>query len=494
MLEPDKTQPLRRRSLVEEYPELIDPRHVSLLVAAIWAIVIGASIMIALMIGTLEAQYRWRMFFPAAIVLLSATALVVLRQRGVIAAMRLLAIAGWILTTVTGFGTEGVRAPVLLAYPMIVIFTGWTLGARAGVALFAASCIAIMAMAVAQSMNLAGHAPPLPPVTMALAHLIVLSISIAMTLYLLRSFRESYARYRLLTENIKDVVWIVDVDTLRYSYISPSVHGLRGFTQDEVLAQPLTHALTPEERERLEKIISNRARLATSNDDPQKKYFTDEIEQIRRDGSTVWTEVISSFHCNAETGRIEMRGITRDISDRKHMELELRRLATTDPLTGIPNRRHFMQQLELELARVQRLTGQCAVVLMLDLDHFKRVNDRYGHATGDALLKHFVSLMLQEIRQIDSAGRVGGEEFAIILPGADLAAARLFADRLRVTVARTSLVQDGNTIPITVSIGIAALTGTDANETLRRADEALYRAKKAGRNRVEVAGDETVPA
>ncbi|BCB26825.1 hypothetical protein SKTS_17110 [Sulfurimicrobium lacus] len=173
---------------------------------------------------------------------------------------------------------------------------------------------------------------------------------------------------------------------------------------------------------------------------------------------------------------------------RARLEAELRALASTDYLTGLPNRRHFFTQMETELARMQRLDGERAAVLMLDLDHFKRVNDHFGHATGDALLKHFATLMKDELRKIDSLGRVGGEEFAILLPAADPEAARSFAERLRQKVEETPLVLNGQPIPITVSIGVAIMEATDgsADAALIRADKALYRAKEGGRNRVEI--------
>jgi diguanylate cyclase (GGDEF)-like protein/PAS domain S-box-containing protein len=372
---------------------------------------------------------------------------------------------------------------------MIVIFSGWALGARYGIGLFVASSIAIVVMAVGQSMGIIGRATPFPPVIMAFAHLIVLAISIGMTLYLLRSFRQSYARYRLLTENIKDVVWIVDTETLHYRYISPSVERLRGYTPEELLGVPVTHALTADAGAQLIGLIRSRAQNVDSDRASPRKYYTDEVEQPCKDGSTVWTEVISSYYRNPENGQVEMRGVTRDIGERKQMEMALREMATTDFLTGISNRRHFIGQLELELARVGRLETARAAVVMLDLDHFKDVNDRFGHATGDMMLKHVVGLMRRELRRIDTAGRVGGEEFAFILPGAYPAGAKVFAERVRLKVAQTPLEHAGQTIPITVSIGIAALSGPDTDAALDRADKALYRAKAGGRNRVEIAGD-----
>ena len=190
--------------------------------------------------------------------------------------------------------------------------------------------------------------------------------------------------------------------------------------------------------------------------------------------------------------------ITLDITERKlaqaallASEKELLVLATTDALTKLPNRRQFLVRLAEEFARVQRFGNQRCSVLMLDLDHFKRVNDTHGHAVGDAVLKHFAQLMGKALRKFDLAARVGGEEFAVILPGCDLAAARASADRLREIVANTPLVHDGKTISVTVSIGAASMISSDseADQTLIRADEALYRAKENGRNQVEMAAD-----
>ncbi|MET3133546.1 diguanylate cyclase (GGDEF)-like protein [Oxalobacteraceae bacterium GrIS 1.11] len=178
---------------------------------------------------------------------------------------------------------------------------------------------------------------------------------------------------------------------------------------------------------------------------------------------------------------------TLDITERKRMNDELLLLATTDSLTSLPNRRQFMARLDAEHARLRRDSNACAAVLMLDLDHFKAVNDGHGHAIGDAMLRHVADLMAGALRKVDTVGRIGGEEFAILLPGTDLAAACVFAERLRRSIADTPLSVDGGAIAITLSIGIAAMSaGEGAYEgALMRADQALYRAKRGGRNRVE---------
>ncbi|WP_426168084.1 CHASE domain-containing protein [Pseudoduganella sp. R-31] len=178
---------------------------------------------------------------------------------------------------------------------------------------------------------------------------------------------------------------------------------------------------------------------------------------------------------------------TIDITERKRLNEELLQLATTDFLTGLPNRREFMTRLEDEQARLQRDVGGRAAVLMLDIDYFKDINDAHGHDWGDAVLRHLAGLMRDSQRKIDMLGRVGGEEFAILLPGADLEAARAFAERLRQRIAETPMGRNGNSIAITVSIGIASMAPADrsGDAALVRADHALYRAKRAGRNRVE---------
>jgi diguanylate cyclase (GGDEF)-like protein/PAS domain S-box-containing protein len=192
---------------------------------------------------------------------------------------------------------------------------------------------------------------------------------------------------------------------------------------------------------------------------------------------------------DADRKVIGLFGISRNVSEQMRLEAELRDMAATDFLTGLPNRRHFLVQLEEQIARMERSTSPQTAVMMLDLDYFKKINDTYGHAVGDAVLKHVARCIRGTLRRIDTAGRVGGEEFAIVLPGADLAAALVSAERLRQAVADTPLVLgDGSTIAITVSIGITELKPTDkgVDTPLVRADEALYRAKGGGRNRVVV--------
>lgn len=170
---------------------------------------------------------------------------------------------------------------------------------------------------------------------------------------------------------------------------------------------------------------------------------------------------------------------------------EVHALATQDTLTNLPNRRHFLNRLRDEFDRLQRI-DEPASVIMLDLDHFKRINDTYGHAAGDAVLVHFAELVREGIRKIDIPGRLGGEEFAIFMPVTEIREAKIFAERLRRKLENDAAIYEGKPIQVTASIGIAALLAQDKlpEDALSRADEALYKAKRNGRNRVETDPDE----
>lgn len=167
---------------------------------------------------------------------------------------------------------------------------------------------------------------------------------------------------------------------------------------------------------------------------------------------------------------------------------ELRQLATVDELTGLPNRRHFLGRLEAETARARR-NGSPLCLATLDIDHFKRINDVYGHPAGDAVLRQLASIIREKIRLEDSAARMGGEEFALLLPNTSTHQASLVCDRLRAAVASRLFELPGRgSVRVTLSTGVAALNASDDSDSLiSRSDAALYEAKAGGRNQVRLA-------
>jgi diguanylate cyclase (GGDEF)-like protein/PAS domain S-box-containing protein len=188
-----------------------------------------------------------------------------------------------------------------------------------------------------------------------------------------------------------------------------------------------------------------------------------------------------------EDGGTLWHGFITDVTERKRIEAELKEFATIDFMTQLPNRRHFMVQIEAELARIRCAKEGFAAILMCDLDHFKLINDTWGHAVGDRTLRHFASILQAELGTRGIAGRVGGEEFAVVLPNADLVDARAFAECMQRRMVETPLAERDWRIALTVSIGIAVMNAADAtaDAPLSRSDAALYRAKERGRNRIE---------
>lgn len=178
--------------------------------------------------------------------------------------------------------------------------------------------------------------------------------------------------------------------------------------------------------------------------------------------------------------------VATDISERKKIEQTLEQLALSDPLTGLANRRGFMAQAERELSRMARYGGPLSL-LMLDADHFKSINDRYGHQTGDEVLQRVGRLCRETLRDVDVVGRIGGEEFAVLLPRIAGEQAIDVAERLRRQIAESPLpLASGEVLQISVSIGVTSLVASvsSIDVLLHQADMALYQAKNSGRNRV----------
>jgi len=181
--------------------------------------------------------------------------------------------------------------------------------------------------------------------------------------------------------------------------------------------------------------------------------------------------------------------VVLDISDRKELEQELAEMATRDPLTGLLNRRELSRLLEEELQRAKRYQRPMAV-LWIDFDHFKDINDTFGHAAGDSVLKSASKLLQDRVRSVDWVGRFGGEEFVIVLPEMDVTEAKDTAERLRYLISTVPQpLGNGDTVPLTMSVGVAVYPshGLTAAQLRAAADRAMYRAKDRGRNCVSMA-------
>jgi diguanylate cyclase (GGDEF)-like protein len=203
----------------------------------------------------------------------------------------------------------------------------------------------------------------------------------------------------------------------------------------------------------------------------QLRWFLARVSPLRRRLSTIEKENIGAVvsHMN--------------ITDRKLAELDNARLAATDPLTGIPNRRFFDDFAKLDIERFLRF-GEPSSLLMIDLDNFKIVNDTYGHAAGDEVLRCVASLGKKSFRSCDLFARLGGEEFVCLLPRVDEWGAVMAAEKLRAAIEQLPIVIGTQVISVTASVGVASIIESDrtVDGALLRADQALYRAKADGRN------------
>ncbi|MES2259881.1 MAG: diguanylate cyclase [Pseudomonadota bacterium] len=291
-----------------------------------------------------------------------------------------------------------------------------------------------------------------------------------------------------LLDDALDAVMIID-ETSRIRYLNGAMEGLCGYASGELLGQPL-EGLLPE------------ALNAHHRD-----YILDYIRGSK--ASTVLGQVRAfaiRHRCN-EMIPIEMKALDLGVVDgaryfgafmldlrpRRAMEennaslmAQLERQALSDTLTQLPNRRAFEQEAVQVMARAVRHAGPVSVGIA-DVDHFKKVNDQYGHASGDLVLRAVAHAIRDTARTTDMVARLGGEEFGLLLPQATLEQAAQVAERIRCTVAALRLrAEDGRELRVTISIGLAALpAGTRLDGALSNADKALYRAKHNGRDRVE---------
>lgn len=298
------------------------------------------------------------------------------------------------------------------------------------------------------------------------------------------ALRVSEERHRLLADNASDVIWTMDLEG-RFTYVSPSVEKLRGYSAEEVMCQSIAEALTPDSAALAIAALSQ-AVAAVKAGEPVGEIRA-ELEQPRKDGGTVWTEVTVNGIHNAGGEFVAFLGVTRDISERKWAQEQVTYLAQHDPLTDLPNRSLFADRLHRALTSARREHKQLAL-MYLDLDKFKPINDSLGHAVGDMLLQAVARRMQDCVRESDTVARMGGDEFVALLGNIEGAEAALsVADKIRLALEQPFDLTDHH-LTISCSIGVALYPdhGKEEIELSKNADAAMYLAKKAGRNAVRL--------
>jgi diguanylate cyclase (GGDEF)-like protein/PAS domain S-box-containing protein len=273
-------------------------------------------------------------------------------------------------------------------------------------------------------------------------------------------------------------------------YVSPACIRLLGYTPEELTGRSALDLANAEHREEIEQAV---ARLWSRQ--AQEVVVTNQA--TKKDGSKIWVESSLRIARDASAQPDGIVAVTRDITERKKLETQLREMSRTDVLTGIPNRRAFEDALSTEWRRAMREGGTSLSLILIDIDHFKKFNDEYGHPAGDECLRHVVGTISDAVqRPADFAARFGGEEFALLLPDTDANGAKIIAERVRAAVMALAISHVGNPPLeiVTISLGIATMrwsgTGSDRPDAailVIAADSALYEAKRGGRNRAHAA-------
>ena len=292
--------------------------------------------------------------------------------------------------------------------------------------------------------------------------------------------RDDQQRFHAIFENIRDcAICTVDLDG-RIEGWNRSLNRIGGWEPADVTGASVD-LFFPRGKDGLS--------YGTALLERASQHGTAEIEAwgARKNGSTFWGNTVVTALPDREGRASGFVLMIRDLTDRKQIEDRLVALATTDPLTLANNRRAGDDRLAEAFGRWRRY-GRAFVVLMIDCDHFKAINDRWGHDGGDAVLVALVRLCRQCVRETDVTVRWGGEEFLLLLPETGRDVALVVAERLRQTIEAANVERNGEFIKFTVSIGVSEPNQTDtcADDAVRRADRALYAAKSAGRNRVIV--------
>lgn len=310
--------------------------------------------------------------------------------------------------------------------------------------------------------------------------ILVTGLDITPKMLLTHDLEVSTSRFRSVVDAAYDAIITMDQQH-RVTLFNNAAENLFGYASSEVLGQPIEMLLPEKFRANHGHYVQQFARSPVGSRQMDER---NRVYGQHRDGTLLPVEIaISKINVD---GLIEFTAIIRDISDRVHLMDLLQKQAMTDELTGLPNRREFMDVVESILATDDELS-----VFILDIDHFKRINDNYGHDIGDEVLRTLAKVCTDNCHGRDLFARWGGEEFVAVLPGAGSDKALETANTLRGTFEQQGFEhawQQGTPVPFTVSIGVATRMRGEKNlDTLmKRADRALYKAKESGRNRVEL--------
>jgi diguanylate cyclase (GGDEF)-like protein/PAS domain S-box-containing protein len=284
--------------------------------------------------------------------------------------------------------------------------------------------------------------------------------------------KKSEEKYRIIAEYTTDVIWIFNLTRQVFTYISPSIIHLRGYTPEEAMAQTMEESLTEESVVKIAEAINTYVPQFIKDPSSVQSYIV-EIQQPCKNGDLIWVEVSSRLRYNNQN-EIEVVGVSRNIEQRKEQEQKIIYLSLHDQLTGLYNRHYFVNELE-------RLSGSRdypIAIISADLDNLKSINDSLGHSEGDLYLKACANIFKDSLRNYDLLARVGGDEFALVLPRTERQSAEIIIRRIRDQIENYNKKHSGT--PLSISIGLAISDSLDQplTEAFNEADRLMYEEKR----------------
>lgn len=282
-----------------------------------------------------------------------------------------------------------------------------------------------------------------------------------------------------LLDSVNAILWAFDWEARKMLYVSPAYERIFGRPANLLLADynQWRDSIYPDDLDYAERSLADVLVKGAVEDR--------EYRIIAADGQVRWLSDKCFINQQADGERLIVVGMAEDITEKKQLEGELQRLATTDVLTQSSNRRHFFECAEQAFEKA-RADGAPLSFLLLDIDDFKQVNDTYGHPEGDQVLQRIADSGKSALRRGDLFGRIGGEEFAAVFPGCSPELAMQVAQRLQREVQRLSFSHEGQTYGVTVSQGLTGMSDGDdvLDDLFARADAAMYQAKRQGKNQI----------
>lgn len=285
-----------------------------------------------------------------------------------------------------------------------------------------------------------------------------------------KELRDSESKYRLISENTTDVIWVFNLSKNKFSYVSPSIYNLMGYTQEEALDKNMEDMILEESKSAQNDLIKFRVDQLVEYPQALNYYVTDIQQQPCKNGELIWVEISSKYYFNSD-GEVEIVGVTRNIDNRKNAEKDMVYLSYHDHLTGLYNRRYY----EEELNRLDTERNLPISLIMADVNGLKLTNDAFGHKAEDLLLKKIAEVLKSKCRADEIVARIGGDEFVILLPHTDINVACKLVERITSAISKEEM--DNSVISASFGTATKETMSQDMYEIFRLAEEDMYRHK-----------------